>query len=433
MTESLPNFLPNFLGDANRYLTEMRADLQRLNDSETPARDCDKLIRQIFQTLHTLKGSATIFELNAVSGQAHDLETTVCAVQSGELLFDKATTKILSDGLDALENLLRTANDGGLSVNQTSKAVLPINSSRDSTKTNQVFANDILPTQISAKLNERERARLATAAKRGDAIFVLEVSFEFARFAEESARLRGALPEPTEIIATLPGDSQIETKLVLQFVAATTLSETEMSEIAGNVSGKIVFSSNLMNGLSFGDLCEIAFAAGRQTAARSGKTVDFTVSANELTISGKHSAAISTALLHLMRNAVAHGIETPAERIAANKSPTGKITVETKQTDNSLQILISDDGRGIDREKLLAKIAGKSKLSGSSNHATEQDDLLAVIFQPGFSTSATINIDAGRGIGLDAVVAALEKVGGSITVASEIGRGTVFTIALPAN
>ncbi len=429
----MTEFLPIFLRDANRYLAEMRGNLQKLNDSNTAARDCGKLVRRIFQTLHTLKGSASIFELNAISSQAHDLETTVCAVEAGEILFNKATAKILSDGFDALENLLQTAGNGGLNGSQIANRVSSISFAHNSTETSQVLADDILPVRIFAKLSESERARLAAAAKNHAAVFVLEASFEFARFAAESERLRSVLLEHAEIIAILPGDNQIETKLVLQFVAATALSEAELLDIAGNFSGKIVFSSNSINDLSFCDLCRIAFAAGRQTAARSGKTVEFAVSANELMTSGKQSEAVSIALLHLIRNAVAHGIETPAERAAANKSLIGKITVAAKQTAGSIQILIGDDGRGIDSEKLRAKIAGDAKLSDSFDRAADASELLAVIFQPGFSTSETVCIDAGRGIGLDAVAVALEKVGGSITVESDVGRGTTFTIVLPAN
>lgn len=426
-------FLPNFLRDAKRYLTELRRDLQKLNENETHERAANQTIRRIFQTLHTLKGSASIFELTAVSGLAHRLETAISRCESGENKFEDSTAKILSDGFDRLEQLLQTIEHGDLSAGKIFDQTADSNQIDVQIKPAHDFANEVLPHEIVARLDEREKIRLAAALQRNCGAAILEVSFEFAEFAEKSDGLRRALLKNHEIIAALPAENQTSAKLVLRFVVASDSDEAETNRIATQFNGAIVFSSRTADALQLTDLIDIAFTAGRQTAERAGKTVDFFRRGTEPKLSAAQSAAVSIALLHLIRNAIAHGIEIGRDRISANKSQNGKVIVETGANADAIEIRISDDGRGIDREKLPRKSVENRRTATQINDSDDSENPLDVIFQPGFSTFETITEDAGRGIGLDAVVAALQKINGSIAVESEIERGTIFTITLPTD
>jgi two-component system chemotaxis sensor kinase CheA len=135
--------------------------------------------------------------------------------------------------------------------------------------------------------------------------------------------------------------------------------------------------------------------------------VDFEVRGADLSIDPELCAAIANPLLHLVRNAVDHGIEEPEERVKQGKPSRGRIVIDVRTNDDQTNIKISDDGRGIDSENV---------------------DL---IFDPGFSTASQVTDISGRGVGLDAVRAEVEATGGSITVVSQLGQGTTFEITLP--
>lgn len=128
-------------------------------------------------------------------------------------------------------------------------------------------------------------------------------------------------------------------------------------------------------------------------------------------------------LIHLFRNAVDHGIETPDERLDAGKEEQGRLACQIDGQNGWIMISISDDGRGIDAEKLLAK----------ANHLGIicQDDPSRLIFEDGFSTKEQVSALSGRGVGLSAVKAECKKLGGYIDIETTIGQGTVFHFFLP--
>jgi two-component system chemotaxis sensor kinase CheA len=140
--------------------------------------------------------------------------------------------------------------------------------------------------------------------------------------------------------------------------------------------------------------------------------------------------AIAEPLLHLVRNAVGHGIETPEERIAAGKQPMGKVKLAAFSEGSLIHISISDDGRGIDLDRVVAA-ASKRGIADQGPTFT-MDQGLRLIFRPGFSTMTEVSELSGRGIGLDIVDRAMEQAGGEVRVATEPGVGTTFAMILPA-
>ncbi len=146
----------------------------------------------------------------------------------------------------------------------------------------------------------------------------------------------------------------------------------------------------------------------------------------ELTISPTTYAALASALPHLVRNAVCHGIESAEERLDAGKAALGLINIEASEVDGLLRICISDDGRGIDADKLKA-IAAEQGLP----EPTSPDELAAILLSPGVSTSDEVDQDKGRGMGSTAANEAIVDLGGTIAVESAPARGTTFTICVP--
>jgi two-component system chemotaxis sensor kinase CheA len=172
-----------------------------------------------------------------------------------------------------------------------------------------------------------------------------------------------------------------------------------------------------------------ATRAGRIAARQLGKQVEFEIAGSEVGIDTALADIIAEPILHLVRNAVSHGIESPDERTAAGKTSTGRVKLAAFSEGSRIHITVSDDGRGID----LDRIAEAARAQGIANAAgLTMDQCLRLIFRPGFSTTAEVSEFSGRGIGLDVVDRAMEQAGGEVRVATEPGAGTTFVMILPA-
>ena len=168
-----------------------------------------------------------------------------------------------------------------------------------------------------------------------------------------------------------------------------------------------------------------------QTAARQlGKEVEFEFEGRNVGIDKSLADAIAEPLLHLVRNAVGHGIESPEARIAAGKSAIGKVKLAAFSEGSHIHIAVTDDGRGIDLDQ-IATSATKHGIA-NSGEGLSMDQCLRLIFRPGFSTASEVSELSGRGIGLDIVDRAMEQAGGQVRVATEAGAGTTFVMILPA-
>lgn len=180
-----------------------------------------------------------------------------------------------------------------------------------------------------------------------------------------------------------------------------------------------------------GEILERAAArAGRIAARQLGKQVEFEIAGGDVGIDKSLADTIADPLFHLVRNAVTHGIEAPEERVASGKSATGKVKLAAFNEGSRIHITVTDDGRGIDWDRIAAAAAEH----GIANSGLElsPDQCLRLIFRPGFSTAPAVSELSGRGIGLDVVDRAMEPAGGEVRVATERGAGTTFAMIMPA-
>ncbi len=171
-----------------------------------------------------------------------------------------------------------------------------------------------------------------------------------------------------------------------------------------------------------------ASRAGRIAARQLGKEVEFEISGGDVGIEKSLADVIADPLLHLVRNAITHGIEDPADRKAAVKKPIGQVKLAASNHSGRIHITVTDDGRGIDIERIVAA----AEAQGISSTNLSMDQCLRLIFRPGFSTSSELSDLSGRGIGLDIVDRAMDVAGGEIRVATERGVGTTFVMIVPA-
>jgi len=169
----------------------------------------------------------------------------------------------------------------------------------------------------------------------------------------------------------------------------------------------------------------------REIAAATGREVTLKMTGETTEIDKGVADELFEPLLHLVRNAVDHGIEPPADRVAAGKAEQGVINLDVSRSGDHVRIVLADDGKGID-PALIRRIAVERGVVGPDT-AAGLDDRAAIrlIFAPGFSTAATVSDISGRGVGMDAVQTAIDRIGGRIEVASRRGEGTAVTLLLP--
>lgn len=169
----------------------------------------------------------------------------------------------------------------------------------------------------------------------------------------------------------------------------------------------------------------------RDLSRQLGKNVDLILVGEETEIDKTMIEDLSDPLVHLVRNAVDHGVETTEERIAVGKPEKSTVKLEAKQEGDHIVLSISDDGKGIDPKKIKAKAVEKNLITEEEALVLDEKQSLNLIFLPGFSTKSEISDVSGRGVGMDVVNTNIQKLNGSIEIKSEIGKGSTFVISLP--
>lgn len=169
----------------------------------------------------------------------------------------------------------------------------------------------------------------------------------------------------------------------------------------------------------------------RELARSMGKRVQLRIDGEATEVDRALVEKINECLVHLVRNALDHGIEPPDERIAAGKPPEGVVELAASQSEGSVIIVVRDDGRGIDPDRLRRKAVERGWLSEEQAAVLSDDDALRLIFRPGFSTKDQVSEVSGRGVGMDVVKNALEQIGGTVDIQSTVGVGTTVTLRLP--
>jgi two-component system, chemotaxis family, sensor histidine kinase and response regulator WspE len=169
----------------------------------------------------------------------------------------------------------------------------------------------------------------------------------------------------------------------------------------------------------------------RDVARSLGKNVSLEIIGATTQVDRDILAKLDAPLGHLLRNAVDHGLESPEERLAAGKAAEGVLRLEARHSAGALQVIVSDDGKGIDPEKVRAAVVARGLINAEAAAALSEAELLEFLFLPGFTMKQTVNDISGRGVGLDAVQDMVKQVRGTVRVASDFGKGTRFQLQLP--
>jgi two-component system chemotaxis sensor kinase CheA len=171
----------------------------------------------------------------------------------------------------------------------------------------------------------------------------------------------------------------------------------------------------------------------REIAAGLDKDIGFAMSGEHTEVDKQIADGLFEPLLHLVRNAIDHGIEDAPTRVAAGKPTMGSLTLAISRDGDEILVSLSDDGAGIDRARISATAIARELITSEAAETLSDAGILSLIFTPGFSTAAAITGVSGRGVGMDAVQAAIDRLRGRIEIDSIVGRGTRFGLRLPAN
>jgi two-component system chemotaxis sensor kinase CheA len=169
----------------------------------------------------------------------------------------------------------------------------------------------------------------------------------------------------------------------------------------------------------------------RDLSGELGKQVMIDLEGGDVELDREMIEMVRDPLTHIIRNAIDHGIERPSDRLRSGKREIGLLSIAARQSGNTISIVVSDDGRGLDEDRIAEKAIAMGLLNAAERGQMSREKILQLIFQPGFSTAETVSNVSGRGVGLDVVRDNLEKVGGSIKVSSTPGVGSMFTLQIP--
>lgn len=406
--------------DLNKYAelfrTETREHLVAIDDALSALRAGEgrTAVDALFRSVHTIKGMAGAMGYAAVEQLAHALESLLAAqrAQPGDLVRTSALAPLLQDAVDALA---RHADEVQLA---TPSAVAPSLLAR--------LANASgLPASPSATISSASTASVdAVAASRASAARSTAPERPTVRQARIDLRHLDALLD-------LAGELVIARDRFLR--AADASGDRQVRRAAADTARLVsalqeeVLAARLV---PVGQVMDRFPRLVRDLARDLGKQVEFHVSGRELALDRSMLDAIVDPVVHLLRNAVDHGLESPAERIARGKPPIGKLTVTAARERDGVRLSVRDDGRGIDAAAVRARAIAEGRLPADAG-PLDRDGLVRLLAQPGFTTAAQVSALSGRGVGVDVVATRARSMGGTLTLETVAGEGTVFHLHLP--
>ena len=476
------------------YLSESQDHLQLLNRSLLALEDSGAAggaIEEAFRAAHTLKGMSATMGFNTVTDIAHDLENLLDEIRKGTSSADAATIDGLLASADRLERAIAAAASGEAQPEAPAAAARP-DARAAAPAPARTIANLLageLVVQISLRDDEpmkmvraliltRDAVTQGLAERSEPEQFGDEFDGQFALVLKPNvdedavARLLTAAPEVASfnilrtrnVAAAVPAPPP-----AVAAPAPTTTSKTNflrvdqrrLDEVADGLGEIAIMHGRLeqlvgddrtlvgdlvtrmtrliselqhtvlaMRMVPVGDVFDRFPRMVRDAARALGKDVDFQIEGREIEIDRAILEEIADPLVHLLRNAIDHGIETPAERYGAGKPEKATLILRAWRDRSSVRIQVEEDGRGVNAKRVLAKARAQGLAVPETNEVTNEE-LLRILSAPGFSTAEQVTDVSGRGVGMDAVVSRVRALGGAIDMQTQFGEGTTFTLRLP--
>jgi two-component system chemotaxis sensor kinase CheA len=474
-------------GLLSQFREEVDTHLLRLSQGvvvlEQNPRDTP-VLKDVFRAAHTIKGAAKMMGFADISRITHEMESVLAAMRDGDLLLTPDITDVLIEAIDAVEALTRAhvqpggvgpppapqedlvarlhalvppdgptpgGADPGPAKNGQENGHAPAEASREVTPAPPAatmgggtappgsFLEDTVRVQVQ-KLDTLMNlsGEMIISKMQNEAIADrLQAMLEASR---ALGRTLGALNDTIHRGWDSLSQQDLETALSrmheldqdLDQLTTTTLREFQAyAGHVNNVADELEDTVLSVRMLPVESLFTAFPRAVRDMARDSGKQIELVTQGGDTELDKKILEALYEPLVHLLRNAVDHGIESPAARVQAGKPPVGRVGIRAFQQGGQVGIEVSDDGAGIDPEVVRRTAVLKGFLPAATAEKLSDDEVLQWIYHPGFTTAHIITDVSGRGVGMDIVKSTLEHLNGTVQASSELGRGTTISLKVP--
>ncbi|MBL9174216.1 MAG: chemotaxis protein CheA [Verrucomicrobiales bacterium] len=457
LTDDL-ELLREFHAESGELLQNIEAGVLQLEENPRDA----ATLNSIFRAFHTFKGGAGFLHLDALRDLAHQLESVLDAARRGDLAVDARVINLILAGGDALKRFtqeigaqLQGVGAGTPIVVPTrevlarARAVLRGDPEAGMTTAPPAAHPAASPAVAPAALPAGSDAGIPTAVTPAGSVPPVSLAGHPAPPALSSA-VPGSTPRVPDAVSegaaafikldTRKLDTLVELVGELVIAQSMVVQHPEIQRVAGrelarNLRQLARITSDLQRTALSLRLVPIRPTFQKMTrlvrdlAAQQHKQVHLELEGEDTELDRTIVEALGDPLVHMIRNSADHGIEPPAERVASGKPAQGTIRLSAAHERGGVVLRIADDGRGLDRDRILAKARERGLVAPGATPT--ESEIFALIFAPGFSTAETVTDLSGRGVGMDVVRRNLETLRGKIEIESAPGRGTVFTLVLP--
>ncbi len=412
--EITDDLIEQFAEDSLELLDQLEQELLQLEKSPNDK----EILNSVFRSLHSLKGNAGFFNYKDISEIAHQAETVFDFARQQQLQLSSKQISLILKILDflraAIGGLLQKKAPtipGKLGLIDLLKAMIPEKLKPDKQKTPPQNANQSTSGELLKKL---ENLSVPQPSSKLNEVVRVDVS-KLDRLME----LVGEIVIAESMISQYSYFSSFESEEWAQAFSYLQRNVRELQDLATSL--RLI----PLNGL-FGKMKRLV----RDISLKKEKQVELQVFGGETEVDRSVIEHISDPLVHILRNAIDHGIESAEERKAKGKPQQGQIILRASRVGGEIWIEIQDDGRGLDREKILKRAVERGLIAQNTKELSD-DEIYNLIFMPGFSTADRVTNISGRGVGMDVVKKNVEKIRGHVAVKSSDGHGTTIRLKIP--
>jgi two-component system chemotaxis sensor kinase CheA len=422
------DMIMQFIADSKDLLETTENNLLKL---EKEPDDFD-LIATIFGAIHSIKGNSGFMGFEEIQEISMDTEMILDSLRKKELEADPIVVSLL---LSNIETLINRVNNIGIESNPPATEVKQVQ------PTPKVFVATP-PEKVAAKVEPVQNVPSEKIAPKPIVNQNVAPTIVKEKKDEQNVSKNFQQTQKQDIrVETVKIDKLFD--LVGELITIETM-VTKNPDLNGLIMPNFVKAANQLNKITR-ELQEITMSVRmmpleglfnkmkrliRDVSIKLGKKVDLTISGQETEMDKNVIDEISDPLVHILRNSMDHGVETPEVRIASGKSDTGAVHLSARYEGNEILISVKDDGAGINKERVLQKAEEKGLLQVPAEKMTDKE-IFTLIFEPGFSTAAQVTDISGRGVGMDVVRKNIEKLRGAIDVESVLHKGTTVTLRIP--
>lgn len=381
------------------------------------------LIDTIFRFAHNLKGTSRAVGFGQIAELTHLAENLLLEIKQDKIAANDRIVSVLLSFNDKVREMVT-----GLSVNL-----------EEQFSCDELLSDleDALSGKLQNDSEASDTSKLDNVEETNDPERVVELSPASAIVATTTPKAKKEARKEDETLRVSLGRLEKLNDLVGELVILQTLVESSLGKVGENKTARslgklckdIQDLSMSLRMVAIGPTFQKLSRIVRDTSKLLGKKVDLRLLGEETEIDKTVVESLADPLVHIIRNAIDHGVETPEERQSTGKCEEGVVEIMAFHEGNFLVIQITDDGKGISSEKLIKKAIQKGILSPNAQ-LTEQQGI-ELIFHPGFSTKDEVSEVSGRGVGMDVVKTNIEVLGGEVKVRSKLGQGSCFRLMLP--